>query len=105
MTFGEITTDKTSASVSHGDKSNKMKKIVLGTIPTPRYGRVIEAVENIRARDDVIVIYVTKMNRDELKEVLLETVLDSFTGNLNSPADIRERLELFFTLDQLGHHP
>ena len=98
----DVPGDKKSASVSHGDKSNKMKKIVLGTIPTPRYGRVIEAVEKIRSRDDVIVIYVTKMNRDELKEVLLETVLDSFTGNLNSPADIRERLESFLYVRPIG---
>lgn len=50
------------------------KRIVLGTLPTPRYGRVIPAVESIRKRNDVMVLHVTKSNRDELKCILLDIV-------------------------------
>lgn len=48
--------------------------LLLGTIPTPRYGRVISAVEDIRSRDDVFVLHVTKSNRDELRTKLLTLV-------------------------------
>lgn len=50
--------------------SSSRNRVVFGTIPTPRYGRVIADVENVRARDDVMVLHVTKDNRDELREVL-----------------------------------
>jgi G:T/U-mismatch repair DNA glycosylase len=54
--------------------NDQRKRIILGTIPTPRYGRVIKAVEDIRAREDVIVLYVNKSNRDNLREALSEIV-------------------------------
>lgn len=59
---------------NHVMNSNYYKRIVLGTLPTPRYGRVIPQVENIRLRHDVIVLHVTKSNRDELKHVLCNVV-------------------------------
>lgn len=47
------------------------KCIIVGTLPTPRYGRIIPAVEKIRSRKDVLVVGVTKDNRNELcKEVV-----------------------------------
>ena len=49
-----------------GVANNGVKRIILGTIPTPRYGRVIPAVEDIRAMEDVMVVHVTKDNRDRL---------------------------------------
>ena len=61
--------------------------IVFGTIPTPRYGRVIPAIEDIRARDDVIVLHVTKDNRDELGKHLLECFIKlMMTRNDESPS-------------------
>ncbi|KAL3937572.1 MAG: hypothetical protein SGBAC_007347 [Bacillariaceae sp.] len=45
-------------------------RIILGTLPTPRYGRVIADVETIRARKDVLVVQVTKDNREELNDLL-----------------------------------
>ena len=39
--------------------------VVLGTLPMPRYGHTIEAVERIRARPDVAVVKLLKANRDD----------------------------------------
>ena len=47
------TLDTTSTS-STNINNNNIHQIVFGTIPTPRYGRVIPAIENIRARDDIM---------------------------------------------------
>jgi hypoxanthine-DNA glycosylase len=58
--------------------NKKQNQIVLGTIPTPRYGRVISAVEDIRAREDVLVIHVTKANRDDLTVILQQGIQDIF---------------------------
>ena len=55
------------------DNSNK-QQLIIGTIPTPRYGRVIPAIEEIRGRDDVIVVHVTKDNRDELNHIIFKYV-------------------------------
>jgi len=54
--------------------NDQRKKMILGTIPTPRYGRVIKAVEDIRDRENVIVLHVNKNNRDSLRETLSEIV-------------------------------
>lgn len=73
------TTKTTSSSLSttttvdnNNCNNNNIQQIVFGTIPTPRYGRVIPAIEKIRARDDVMVLHVTKDNRDELANVILD---------------------------------
>jgi len=51
------------------------KSLLIGTLPTPRYGHVIQAVENVRARDDdVLVLLVNKANRDELRKKLEQAV-------------------------------
>ncbi|CAJ1939075.1 unnamed protein product [Cylindrotheca closterium] len=55
------------------DSSNPTtRRVVFGTLPTPRYGRVIPDVESVRARDNVLVLHVTKDNRDELQKLLSE---------------------------------
>ena len=56
--------------------------IVLGTLPTPRYGHVIQAVEDIRARSDVTVVYVTKQNRDELRDHVKEAVMSALRSSV-----------------------
>lgn len=77
-------------------KNQKGTEMLLGTIPTPRYGRVIPAVEHIRARKDVLVLHVTKSNRDELKEILQQGIQDIFKDS-DSPdlVKLRSRLEPF----------
>lgn len=72
------------AKLSHTDESvqsklqccenRKRRILVLGTIPTPRYGRVIKGVEELRARADVTVVQVTKSNRDELGDKIQRVV-------------------------------
>jgi nucleoside-triphosphatase THEP1/G:T/U-mismatch repair DNA glycosylase len=57
--------------------------IVLGTLPTPRYGHIIQAVEDVRARSDVTVVYVTKQNRDELRDHVKEAVLSALQSDAN----------------------
>ena len=42
--------------------------LLLGTIPTPRYGHAIQAVEDIRSRDDV------QHNRNDLQEKLVTMI-------------------------------
>jgi hypoxanthine-DNA glycosylase len=54
--------------------NNTKQQLIIGTIPTPRYGRIIPAIEEIRGRDDVVVIHVTKDNRDELNQVIFQYV-------------------------------
>jgi Predicted nucleotide kinase len=66
--------DESLSENSHDVALKFRKRIVLGTLPTPRYGRVIPAVESIKKRNDVIVLHVTKSNRDELKCILLDTI-------------------------------
>ncbi len=65
---------------SKNEKTSYSEKCILfGTIPTPRYGRVIPEVESIRSRDDVLVLHVTKQNREELRDrliSLLHSVID-----------------------------
>ncbi|KAL7547885.1 hypothetical protein ACHAWF_011156 [Thalassiosira exigua] len=68
--------------------------LLLGTIPTPRYGRVIPAVEDIRSRENVPVVHVTKHNRDELRRKLSSSV-DSWieaSGGTESGPDFGEIL-------------
>lgn len=64
---------------------NGDRTIVLGTIPTPRYGRVIPAVEEIRARPDVTTVHVQKSNREELRDHVRNAVLSV----LQQPNDSR----------------
>jgi len=67
--------------------ARKNSCLLLGTIPTPRYGRVIPAVEEIRARDGVLVLHVTKNNRDELRSKLLSLVNSWIEGTINDEDD------------------
>jgi hypoxanthine-DNA glycosylase len=70
------------SSRNHGDvcvdSNYKTRRMVLGTLPTPRYGRVIPAVENIKMRHDVMVLHVTKANRDELKRILRDVIVEKW---------------------------
>ena len=70
-----------------GKKNNNTisskKQFIIGTIPTPRYGRVIPAIEEIRARDDVLVVHVTKDNRDELGNKIFDCIYNHISNNLN----------------------
>ena len=82
-------------------------RLVIGTVPTPRYGRVIQAVEDIRARDDVIVLHVTKANRDELKSVLYQVVKDVFqdetkTTTTGSSSNLVNALKPFLYQRDIG---
>ena len=61
--------------------------IVLGTLPTPRYGHVIQAVEDIRVRSDVTVVYVTKQNRDELRDHVKEAVMSALRSSVKDVSD------------------
>ncbi len=63
-----------------------LNQIVFGTIPTPRYGRVIPAIEDIRARDDVIVLHVTKDNRHELGECIFDCFTKLMDGDNSDSA-------------------
>jgi nucleoside-triphosphatase len=76
-------------------------RIILGTIPTPRYGRVIATVEDIRSRDDVVVIHVTKSNRDEIREVLHKAIQDLFSDK-SGKIDIRRVLEPYIYSRPIG---
>ena len=82
--------------------NDQRKRIILGTIPTPRYGRVIKAVEDIRDREDVIVLYVNKNNRDDLRETLSEIVGQHLLKEESKSflEDLRIKLEPF-----LYHRP
>ncbi len=76
--------------------SPDMKRIVIGTIPTPRYGRVIQAIEEIRARDDVIILHVTKENRNEVKDVLQNVLKGIFhNGNEMTGKHLRKVLSKY----------
>ena len=78
--------DDTSSSV-------ETTRLVVGTLPTPRYGRVIQAVEDIRARDDVVVLHVTKSNREKLKDTLRVIIKNAFhTKNVNLQKELKEFL-------------
>mmetsp|Transcript_14373 Transcript_14373/g.16321 ORF Transcript_14373/g.16321 Transcript_14373/m.16321 type:complete len:512 (-) Transcript_14373:662-2197(-) len=59
------------------DQSSSLRRnrLLIGTIPTPRYGRVIPAIEDIRAREDVMVLHVTKDNRNQLQQKLCEDLM------------------------------
>lgn len=83
------------------NQNPKIKRIVIGTIPTPRYGRVIQGVEEIRGRDDVVVLHVTKANRDELKEVLQNTLKDIFSNKIQEH-NVREVLAPFMYTRPIG---
>mmetsp|Transcript_25515 Transcript_25515/g.37436 ORF Transcript_25515/g.37436 Transcript_25515/m.37436 type:complete len:473 (-) Transcript_25515:164-1582(-) len=61
--------------------ANTETTIILGTLPTPRYGRIIPCIEDIRARKDVIVVLVTKANRDSLKNVMQHVVSQALKNN------------------------
>lgn len=81
--------------------TTKKKRMIIGTIPTPRYGRIIPAVEEIRARDDVVVMHVTKSDRDELTEVLKSVVKYVFVGGANGTY-IREKIGPFLYKRPIG---
>ena len=66
--------DKMNEKSPGGSPFGGSRCILLGTIPTPRYGRIIPDVEDIRSREDVMVLHVTKNNRDDLKNKLSSTV-------------------------------
>ena len=73
--------------------SAETTRLVVGTLPTPRYGRVIQAVEDIRARDDVVVLHVTKSNREKLKDTLRVIIKNAFdTKNVNLQKELKEFL-------------
>lgn len=80
---------------------NVENRVILGTIPTPRYGRVIQAVEDIRAREDVIVLHVTKSNRDEIKDVLSKVIQDVFKGKCEFNA-AKELFEPYLYMRPIG---
>jgi len=61
--------------------------IVLGTLPTPRYGHVIQAVEDIRARSEATVVYVTKQNRDELRDHVKKVVMSALRSSAKDISD------------------
>lgn len=46
--------------------------VVLGTIPTPSYGRKIPEVEEIRHHPEVKVVVVTRANRDSLVDEIVQ---------------------------------
>ena len=81
--------------------STTRKRIILGTIPTPRYGRIIQAVEDIRARSDVVVINVTKSDRDEVVEVLQNSINGLFSGKLDEMS-IRDKLTPYLYTRPIG---
>lgn len=83
------------------EKITDRNRFILGTIPTPRYGRVIQAVENIRAREDVIVLHVTKVNRDEIKDLLSKVIQDVFQGKCEFNA-AKEVFEPYLYLRPIG---
>lgn len=70
------------------------RTIVFGTIPTPRYGHVIKAVEDIHARPDTTVVYVTKSNRDELRSHVRQALLSALQsdGSDNSKSSMANAL-------------
>jgi len=77
------------------DSTNPTRNIVLGTIPTPRYGRVIPEIESLRERTDVIVFQVTKQNRDILKDLLLKNLLHIYnnpSSNIDWCKDMKDFL-------------
>lgn len=86
------------------EKTMETKRIVLGTIPTPRYGRIIQAVEDLRGRNDILVLHVTKSNRDELKDVLLEAIKHVFInhGMKCTTTYCKEIFERFLYKRQIG---
>ena len=69
------------------------KRIVFGTLPTPRYGRVIADVENVRAREDVLVLHVTKDNRDELRELLSNILQKALVRTEDNCGELVKSLE------------
>jgi len=84
-------------------ENNNQKRVILGTIPTPRYGRVIDAVEDVRARDDVIVLHVNKANREDLKRTLLSLLVDYLVNESESSmVDFQSKLEPFLYMRPIG---
>ena len=86
------------------DSTVSKKRTILGTIPTPRYGRIIPAVEDIRARDDVLVLHVTKADREELRELLQREIRKIFDNSGKTEAEdiIREILAPFVYTRPIG---
>ena len=93
------------------DEKIRRHVIIIGTIPTPRYGRVIDAVEKIRSREDVIVIHVTKSNRDELRNLLCDMVIECFHSfsisqsnwmEQSSCINVRQILEPYLYIRPIG---
>ena len=76
--------------------------LIIGTIPTPRYGRVIQAVEEIRARDDVIVVHVTKANRDELCQELQKMAKHIFLNHSQHKKYVQEVLDPYLYKRPIG---
>lgn len=90
--------------LNNNPETDDKKKIILGTLPTPRYGRVLDAVEDIRARDDVIVLHVNKSNRDDLKEKLV-SLFGDYLVNDDSKAsmmDFQRELDPFLYVRPIG---
>jgi len=79
--------------LSSTNSSSSNHRIVFGTLPTPRYGRVIADVETVRARDDVLVLHVTKDNRDELRELLSGILQKALLETKDENSDMIESLE------------
>lgn len=76
--------------------------IVLGTLPTPRYGHIIQAVEDIRARPDVTVVYVTKQNRDELRDQVKEAVISALESTANRAESFADALSVYLYDRDIG---
>ena len=76
--------------------------IVLGTLPTPRYGHIIQAVEDIRARPDVTVVYVTKQNRDELRGHVKEAVISALESATNGSETFADALSAYLYDRDIG---
>jgi nucleoside-triphosphatase len=83
-------------------RPTNFKRLVIGTIPTPRYGRVIQAVEEIRARDDVIVVHVTKANRDELCQDLQKMAKHIFLNHSQHKNYVQEVLDPYLYTRPIG---
>ena len=76
--------------------------IVLGTLPTPRYGHIFQAVEDIRARPDVTVVYVTKQNRDELRGQVKEAVISALESTTNRAESFADALSAYLYDRDIG---
>jgi hypoxanthine-DNA glycosylase len=58
--------------------------VIFGTVPMPRYGHTIREVEAIKERSDVHLFHLTKSTRDELFEVVYQTLKGILSGNIGT---------------------